>query len=191
MKSTVSGTCAFGSQRAEVMNAGTSYKYTNGQERYFADSVYFPTNFPTTQEGHCITMQIHSQEPRMGGKSPVFSLSCRDSAADPTMVMLRTGDSGGCQWQTPMVCGGWHHFVVRMKFSTSSAIGSWDLWYGTGSAPVYKKVASNCPIAALMSSTDFGYYKVGLYRGLKNTEAEPGVRHLRHTSMRQEPNRLS
>jgi Polysaccharide lyase/Ca-dependent carbohydrate-binding module xylan-binding len=169
MRSSVSGTCSFGSQRAEVLNAGSQYRYTEGQELYFADSVYFPANFPATQEGHCITMQIHTLQRGEQGASPAFSLSCRDAAAKTNTVMLRTG-APGCEWQTPMVRSVWHDFVVRMKFSTSSSVGSWDMWYGTGVAPSYTKVAANCPVAALMSSTDFGYYKVGLYRGLENTD---------------------
>jgi hypothetical protein len=169
MKAWVSGTCSFGSQRAEVLNAGSQYRYTEGQELYFADSVYFPANFPATQKGHCITMQIHTLQRGEQATSPAFSVWCRDAAGHTNTVMLRTG-APGCQWQTPMVRSVWHNFVVRMKFSTSSSVGSWDLWYGTGTHPTYVEVARNCASNALLSATDYGYYKVGLYRGLENAD---------------------
>jgi hypothetical protein len=169
MRSSVSGTCSFGSQRAEVLNAGSQYRYTEGQELYFADSVYFPANFPATQKGHCITMQIHTLQRGEQATSPAFSVWCRDAAGHTNTVMLRTG-APGCQWQTPMVRSVWHNFVVRMKFSTSSSVGSWDLWYGTGTHPTYVEVARNCASNALLSATDYGYYKVGLYRGLENAD---------------------
>jgi Ca-dependent carbohydrate-binding module xylan-binding len=66
MRSSVSRTCSFGSPRAEVLNAGSQYRYTEGQELYFADSVYFPA----TQEGHCITMQIHTLQRGEQATSP-------------------------------------------------------------------------------------------------------------------------
>lgn len=172
MKSFVSGKCSFGSQRAEALQLGSTQaeqRYTDGEERYFGFSVYFPSDFPATQEGHCLFMQLHSQERGLNGRSPAMAINCRKPATQPHDVEIR-GDGGGCTWETPMVRDVWWDFVVRMKFSTSTATGNWDLWYGQGSTPTYTQVISNCAIAALLSSTDYGYLKVGLYRGLTNTD---------------------
>jgi hypothetical protein len=168
MKNTVSGTCSFGSQRSEALGE-PSVKYTEGEERYFGDSVYFPPEFPATQEGHCLTMQIHTQQRGGHANGPAWSLNCRDAPEKPPHVLLRTA-GGGCEWQTELPRGTWLHFVLRMKFSTDASIGGWDLWYRAGDGD-YTKVASDCRVAALLSSTDYGYYKVGLYRGTDNTDS--------------------
>jgi hypothetical protein len=167
MKAWVSGTCSFGSQRAEVLNAGSQYRYTEGQELYFADSVYFPANFPATQEGHCITMQIHTAQRGAQRRPPAFSLECKSRRTH--RVALGARAASHCQWTAPMVRRTWHRFVWRVKFS--SVNGNWDLWYGTGTRPTYIEVVSNCASNALLSATDYGYYKVGLYRGLENADS--------------------
>jgi hypothetical protein len=171
-KAYVNGTCGFGSQRAEVLNtSGATNQYTEGEEAYFADSAYFASDFPTTQEGHCLFNQIHSEQRGQQGMSPAYATNCRKPAVEPHDVELRPS-GGGCVYQTALPRDTWLHFVIRMKFSTSTATGSYDVWYGTGSWPVtYTKVIDNCAIAALLSSTDYGYFKVGYYRGLNNTVA--------------------
>jgi hypothetical protein len=167
----VSRTCSFGTQRAEVLNtSGDANRFTQGETAYFSDSAYFPSDFPATQEGHCAFNQFHTQERGMNAKGAAYSTWCRRPAVEPNGVEIQT-ESGDCAWSTPLVRGQWLHFVVGMKFSTSKIDGRYSLWYGTGSTkPVsYTKVISDCPVAALLSSADYGYFKVGYYRGLNNT----------------------
>jgi hypothetical protein len=165
LKATVNG----GSSRAEVSGTGSDVnlrRFTEGEELYFAHSVLYPKDFPATQEGFCVNMQLHTKQRGDRGKSPALTLSCRDG--DTNQVMIRAQSSGGCEWKKPMERGVWHSFVWRVKFS--SGAGSWDLWYRRAGAPGYEKVVSGCPTSALLSPSDYSYMKVGLYRSLRNTQ---------------------
>jgi hypothetical protein len=172
MRAWVKGRCSFGDQRAEVLNAGPNYKYTEGQQLYFADSVYFPEDFPATQKGHCIVMQIHTAQRGVAAKPPALALNCRDRRSDQVVISAR-GDSR-CEWTAPMMRGGWHRFVWRVRFSRRN--GSWALWYAQGDGTPYSQVVNDCASRILLSSSDYGYYKVGLYRGVAN-QAPAAVYH--------------
>jgi hypothetical protein len=173
MKAWVKGSCQFSassvSARAEAIGAGLDdglRKYTEGEELYLGHSVYYPSDFPTTQKGFCINMQLHTSQRGSAGKSPALSLSCRDSDSDN--VVIRAQSSPGCSWKKPMERGAWHHFVWRIKFSATN--GSWDLWYRRNDQSGYTKVVAGCAHNALLSPTDYSYWKLGIYRSVQNTE---------------------
>jgi Polysaccharide lyase/Bacterial Ig domain len=171
MKASIEGACDFGgarSGRAEVLGAGSGEsleQYTEGEQLYFGHSIYYPRDFPRSQAGFCVNMQLHTLERGQAGSSPALALNC--SGDGSSRVLIRAQSHPGCDWTKPIERGVWHSFIWRVRFSARH--GSWDLWYRKANQPRYRRVVKACSSNALLSPTDYAYWKLGIYRSVQNT----------------------
>ena len=163
-----------GGQRSEVM-WGTSDKPTlrEGNDYYFGWSTHFAPDFPSpsdpTNTGHCNFLQWRNS----GTGAPPIALSCRNERVQ----INYSAKCGG--WNTRLVRGGWHDFVVRVRFNDDPALGFVELWHKAPNESGTTKKIGRCALATLNRDTT-SYLKLGYYR--RADETRTGV--IRHDGMR-------
>ncbi|MFY0567382.1 heparin lyase I family protein [Archangium lansingense] len=131
---------------------------SEGTEFYYGWSTLWPSDYPMTPNWQ-VFMQWH--HPGASGAPPVrFVLGC--SAADcgkPMPDTLFFIVNGKTVWtKTPVTRGGWHDFVLHIKWSANASAGFVELWYD-GELVLPKRYTRT-----MFSSSDVNYLKMGLYR---------------------------
>lgn len=155
--------------------------YTEGDERYFAWSTFFPSDFPAPPPGpkawH-VFFQFH-QEAHCS--PPPLQLALNPSGGDYQIQLVSAqahGGDGDTLWATPIARGSWHDFILRVRFSTRSEAGIIELWHnGTQvlSATRRSTLFAWTPILCNpegRTGAQKSYLKLGLYRDRALTSTE-------------------
>jgi len=99
--------------------------YVEGQEMYFGWSTLFPDDFGATNDWQVFT-QWH-QESDTGGSPPLEFDVTKEKIL---FVLQKEGVFDETDlWQTPLVRGRWHDFVLHVKWSRDPNVGFVELWY--------------------------------------------------------------
>jgi hypothetical protein len=137
------GDIAFSGTRNEVSQEGKPE--VEGNDRWFAWSTLFPSDFPASTSWQVFTQWHHSG---CCGSPPIeFDLE------GERIQFAHHGDQ--VLWSTPLVRGVWHDFVVHVYFSSTA--GFVELWYNG------QKVLEKTSVATV-NPGEYVYLKQGLYR---------------------------
>jgi hypothetical protein len=141
----------------DTLNGGTrselvyNSRTTEGSERYFAWSTYWPTDYPSIDKWQLFTQFHHTG---CCGSPPIEMYVRGDE------MRLGTNTEGGgntIHWQAPLVRGKWRDFILHVKWSSNAAVGLLELYLD--GARVFGPKA----VATLYSGMT-NYLKQGLYR---------------------------
>ena len=131
--------------RNEVENSSSQWNEVEGNDKWYAWSTMFPSDFPAPNTWQVFTQWHHSG---CCGSPPV-----EFDVYGETIQLAHKGST--ILWNTPLVRGVWHDFVVHVHWSSTS--GFVDLYYdGT-------KVLDHMPVQTL-NPGEYTYMKQGLYR---------------------------
>jgi len=131
--------------RNEVENSSAQYNEVEGNDKWYAWSTMFASDFPAPNTWQVFTQWHHSG---LTGSPPL-----EFDVLGETIQLAHNG--GTILWRTPLVRGVWHDFVVHVFWSSTN--GYVDLYYdGT-------KVLAHQATPTL-NSGQYTYLKQGLYR---------------------------
>ncbi len=137
------GDLVFSGTRAEA----DGFTEVEGNERYYAWSTFFPSDYPNSTEWQVFTQWHHSG---LDGSPPL------EFDADSEQIKLATlGDK--VVWSTPLVRNVWHDFVFHVKFSANASVGFVEIWLDGA------KVLNKFSMATLYAGQTV-YFKQGYYR---------------------------
>lgn len=132
--------------RNEVVLSSGQYNEVEGNDRWYAWSTLFPTDFPAPD-----TWQVFTQWHQSGCcGSPPVEFSVRGES-----IQLVHDGGGNILWNAPLVRGVWHDFAVHVRWSSTN--GFVELYYDG------KKVLEPTAVQTLYSG-EYAYLKQGLYR---------------------------
>ena len=131
--------------RNEVENSSAQYNEVEGNDKWYAWSTMFASDFPAPNTWQVFTQWHHSG---LTGSPPL-----EFDVLGETIQLAHNG--GTILWRRPLVRGVWHDFVVHVFWSSTN--GYVDLYYdGT-------KVLDHQATPTL-NSGQYTYLKQGLYR---------------------------
>jgi len=131
--------------RNEVENSSAQYNEVEGNDKWYAWSTMFASDFPAPKTWQVFTQWHHSG---LTGSPPL-----EFDVLGETIQLAHNG--GTILWRTPLVRGVWHDFVVHVFWSSTN--GYVDLYYdGT-------KVLDHQATPTL-NPGQYNYLKQGLYR---------------------------
>ena len=131
--------------RNEVENSSAQYNEVEGNDKWYAWSTMFASDFPAPNTWQVFTQWHHSG---LTGSPPL-----EFDVLGETIQLAHNGAT--ILWRTPLVRGVWHDFVVHVFWSSTN--GYVDLYYdGT-------KVLDHQATPTL-NSGQYTYLKQGLYR---------------------------
>jgi Polysaccharide lyase len=131
--------------RNEVENSSSQGNEVEGNDKWYAWSTMFPSDFPAPNTWQVFTQWHHSG---CCGSPPV-----EFDVYGETIQLAHQG--GTILWNTPLVRGLWHDFVVHVHWSSSD--GFVDLYYDGTKVLDHKTVQTLYP-------GEYTYMKQGLYR---------------------------
>ncbi|HZR10265.1 MAG TPA: polysaccharide lyase [Myxococcales bacterium] len=139
------GDIASSGTRNELVLSASAFNEVEGNDRWYAWSTMFPTDFPAPNTWQVFTQWHHSG---CCGSPPV-----EFDVLGETIQLAH--DGGTILWSTPLVRGVWHDFAVHVYWSSTN--GYVELYYdGT-------KVLDRTSVQTLYPGT-YAYMKQGLYR---------------------------
>ncbi len=148
------GDIASSGTRNEVTLDASQFQEVEGNDRWYAWSTLFPSDFPANNTWQVFTQWHHSG---CCGSPPVeFDLD------GERIVLAHNGDI--VLWSAPLVRGVWHDFVVHVFWSSTD--GYIDLYYDGQRVLDHKATPTLFP-------GEHNYLKQGLYRDANVTQ--PGV----------------
>ena len=119
-------------QLADMMNPdGTSFRPKEGDEYYVATSHWFEAPFPGLEGSFSWNVFFAWTSFDARGSGP---LKLAHGGANGRLANEGVNDQdplGGYYWMNDKatVTGGWHDFVMRIKFSQNPAVGFLELWH--------------------------------------------------------------
>ena len=137
------GDVAFSGTRNEVSNEGAPE--VEGNDHWYAWSTMFPAGFPAPQTWQVFTQWHHSG---CCGSPPL-----EFDVLGETIQISHQGDT--ILWNTPLVRGVWHDFVIHVYFSPTA--GYIEFWYDGVKALGKTSVQT-------LNPGEYAYLKQGLYR---------------------------
>ncbi len=137
------GDVVFSGTRNEVSNEGAPE--VEGNDRWYSWSTMFPAGFPAPQTWQVFTQWHHSG---CCGSPPL-----EFDVLGETIQISHQGDT--ILWNTPLVRGVWHDFVIHVYFSPTA--GFIEFWYDGVQA--LRKTA-----VQTLNPGESAYLKQGLYR---------------------------
>ncbi|HTO96061.1 MAG TPA: polysaccharide lyase, partial [Myxococcales bacterium] len=140
------GDVASNGTRNELRLSDSGFNEVEGNERWYAWSTLFPSDFPAPTGAWQVFTQWHHSG--CCGSPPV--------ELDVEGETIQLAHDGATVWSAPLVRGVWHDFVMHVLWSSSGS-GFVELYYdGT-------KVLDHTAMQTLHSG-EYAYLKQGLYR---------------------------
>ena len=131
--------------RNEVENSSSQWNEVEGNDKWYAWSTMFPSDFPAPNTWQVFTQWHHSG--CCGSPPAEFDVY------GETIQLAHKGST--ILWNTPLVRGVWHDFVVHVHWSSTS--GFVDLYYDGTKVLDHKTVQT-------LNPGEYTYMKQGLYR---------------------------
>lgn len=116
--------------RIEVRGAA---QFGDGDEAWLYSEVFIPDTTPTMpNQSDWWTILSSYGSPYAGASQNSFHL--HRNAAGTGNDITWNDTAGNVQWHVPATEGVWHEIARKIKYSTNSAVGYSEVWYGTRDA---------------------------------------------------------
>lgn len=161
-----------GNERAEVQAPAAQTGGTDGQTLWFAFSTKFDPNFGSDYNVWPQWGMTNQWHPTSSTGSPPFSFML--TTGSTWSLVVNPQSSPGVYlgtkviWTVPMDRGNWHDIKMEVTFSTSSTVGSIQLWQN-GVRQTFVDGSDTYHTSTIIPGTTSVYYKEGLYRAPKSS----------------------